>query len=145
MPCPLLGPRTIIANHLVSPFGNTLLTRNNLPTNTARPLPMVRTFSAVSGSCLESLPRHTYSLQLRRPPLLHCLLELCSNNKASDLLQAVKKLLDLRAIEEVEDTSSLGYYSRLFLVPKPDGSFRPIIDLMKIKPLSRKTFISFSQ
>ena len=30
------------------------------------------------------------------------------------------------------DTSSLGYYSRLFLVPKPDGSFRPIIDLMKL-------------
>ena len=30
------------------------------------------------------------------------------------------------------DTTSQGYYSRLFLVPKPDGSFRPIIDLKKL-------------
>ena len=30
------------------------------------------------------------------------------------------------------DTTSPGYYSRLFLVPKPDGSFRPIIDLKKL-------------
>ena len=30
------------------------------------------------------------------------------------------------------DTTSPGYYSRLFLVPKPDGSFRPIIGLKKL-------------
>ena len=30
------------------------------------------------------------------------------------------------------DTTSPGYNSRLFLVPKPDGSFRPIIDLKKL-------------
>ena len=30
------------------------------------------------------------------------------------------------------DTTSLGYYSRLFLVTKPDGSFHPIIDLKKL-------------
>ena len=44
----------------------------------------------------------------------------------------MKKLLDSQAIEEVTDASSLGYYSRLFLVPKPDGSFRPMIDLKKL-------------
>ena len=44
----------------------------------------------------------------------------------------MKKLLDSQAIKEVKDTSSLGYYSHLFLVPKPDGSFRPIIDLKKL-------------
>ena len=64
--------------------------------------------------------------------LLHHPLELHSNNKPADLLQTVKKLRDSRAIEEVKDTSSLGYYSCLFLVPKPDGSFRPIIDLKKL-------------
>ena len=30
------------------------------------------------------------------------------------------------------DTTSPGYYSRLFLVTKPDGSFHPIIDLKKL-------------
>ena len=66
------------------------------------------------------------------PSLFHRTLEFCSNNRPSDLLQAVKKLLDSQAIEEVTDTSSPGYYSCLFLVPKPDGSFRPIIDFKKL-------------
>ena len=66
------------------------------------------------------------------PSLLRYLLELPRNNKAADLQNAVQKLLLSRAIEEVMDTTSPGYYSRLFLVPKPDGSFRPIIDLKKL-------------
>ena len=66
------------------------------------------------------------------PSLLRYPLELPSHNKAADLQNAVQKLLLSRAIEEVMDTTSPGYYSRLFLVPKPDGSFRPIIDLKKL-------------
>ena len=66
------------------------------------------------------------------PSLLRYPLELPSNNKAADLLHAVQKLRLSRAIEEVMDTTSPGYYSRLFLVPKPDGFFRPIIDLKKL-------------
>ena len=66
------------------------------------------------------------------PPLLRHPLELPSNNKAADLHHAVQKLRLFQAIEEVVDTTSPGYYSRLFLVPKPDGTFRPIIDLKKL-------------
>ena len=66
------------------------------------------------------------------PSLLRYPLELPSNNITADLLHAVQKLRLSRAIEEVMDTTSLGFYSRLFLVPKPDGSFRPIIDLKKL-------------
>ena len=66
------------------------------------------------------------------PSLLHYPLELPSNNTAADLQNAVQKLLLSRAIEEVMDTTSPGYYSRLFLVPKPDGSFLSIIDLKKL-------------
>ena len=66
------------------------------------------------------------------PSLLRYPLELPSNNKAADLLHAVQKLRLSWAIEEVMDTTSPGFYSRLFLVPKPDGSFRPIIDLKKL-------------
>ena len=66
------------------------------------------------------------------PSLLRYPLELPSNNKTADLFHAVQKLRLSRAIEEVTDTTLPGYYSRLFLVPKPDGSFRPIIDLKKL-------------
>ena len=66
------------------------------------------------------------------PSLLHYPLELPSNNKTADLLHAVQKLRLSWAIEEVTDTTSPGYYSHLFLVPKPDGSFRPIIDFKKL-------------
>ena len=66
------------------------------------------------------------------PSLLRYPLELPSNNKAADLQNAVQKLRLSQAIEEVMDPTSPGYYSRLFLVPKPDGSFRPIIDLKKL-------------
>ena len=48
-------------------------------------------------------------------------------------------LLESRAIEEVSNPSSPGYYSRLFLVPKPNGSFRPIIDL--IEPQTRGAIV----
>ena len=44
----------------------------------------------------------------------------------------MKKLLDSQAIEEVRDTSSLVCYNCLFLVGKPNGSFRPIIDLKRL-------------
>ena len=53
-----------------------------------------------------TLSRHSDSLQWCCPTL-HRSLELHSNNKPSDLLQAAKKLLDSRAIEEVNDTSLL--------------------------------------
>ena len=66
------------------------------------------------------------------PSLLRYPLELPSNNKTADLLHGVQKLRLSRAIKEVMDTTSPGYYNRLFLVPKPDGSFRPIIDLKKL-------------
>ena len=66
------------------------------------------------------------------PSLLRYPLELPSNNKTADLLHPVQKLQVSQAIEEVMDTASPGYDSRLFLVPKTDGSFRPIIDLEKL-------------
>ena len=176
---------------LVSLFGKTFLTRNNLPTNTARPLHPKGTFNpkigspplsptttpevadkaqpgrtettrdfnnlvpltaqrkggveeavseirtdslAVGESCLATSPhgQNIFRSCDDAPTLLHRPLELWNDNKSSHLLQAVKKLLDSRAIERVVDTSSPGYYRRLFLVPKPHGSFRPIIDLQKL-------------
>ena len=42
----------------------------------------------------------------------------------------VTALLDKGAIEEVNPLSlTPGFYSRIFLVPKKDGGFRPVFDL----------------
>ena len=44
-------------------------------------------------------------------------------------LQAVVDMLLKGAIQEVRDSSSLAFYSRLFLVAKKTGGWRPVIDL----------------
>ena len=51
--------------------------------------------------------------------------------KNSALIQQVQKLLEKGAIEEVQDPSTPGFYSRIFLVPKKDD-WRPIIDLSSL-------------
>ena len=40
--------------------------------------------------------------------------------------------LSKNAIERVENVKSLGFYSRLFLVPKPHQRWRPVIDLSRL-------------
>ena len=45
------------------------------------------------------------------------------------LQEQVAKMLQKGALEEVLDKNSPGFYARLFLVKKADGTWRPIIDL----------------
>jgi len=45
------------------------------------------------------------------------------------LKEQFQTLLDKGAIEEVENPESPGFYSHLFVVPKPSGEWRPIINL----------------
>ena len=47
----------------------------------------------------------------------------------ANLLEALYQLVNKNAIEPVENQNSLGFYNRLFLVPKPDNRWRPILDL----------------
>lgn len=49
--------------------------------------------------------------------------------KAAALRAEVQALRQKQAIDIVDDPGSPGFYSHLFVVPKPDGSWRPIIDL----------------
>ena len=65
----------------------------------------------------------------QRPQLTHQSISFRTRNNRQDLQQAVDALLMKGAIERVTNVRSLGFYSRLFLVPKKTGDLRPVIDL----------------
>ena len=65
----------------------------------------------------------------QRPQLTHQSISFRTRNSRHDLQQAVDALLRKGAIEWVTNVKSLGFYSRLFLVPKKTGDLRPVIDL----------------
>ena len=49
--------------------------------------------------------------------------------KQSHLLEALYQLVNKNAVEPVANQNSLGFYNQLFLVPKPNNRWRPILDL----------------
>ena len=65
----------------------------------------------------------------QRPQLTHQSISFRTRNSRQDLQQAVDALLMKGAIERVTNVRSLGFFSRLFLVPKKTGDLRPVIDL----------------
>ena len=67
---------------------------------------------------------------LVRFPLI--LSEYKARQKDQALATCIQSLLSKNAIERVENVKSLGFYSRLFLVPKPHQRWRPVIDLSRL-------------
>ena len=55
-----------------------------------------------------------------------------ARQKDQALATCIQSLLSKNAIERVENVKSLGFYSRLFLVPKPHQRWRPVIDLSRL-------------
>ena len=49
--------------------------------------------------------------------------------RQSLLLEALAQLTNKNAVEPVTNQTSLGFYNQLFLVPKPNNRWRPILDL----------------
>jgi hypothetical protein len=64
-----------------------------------------------------------------RPPLTRVPRSFPDPAKHQILTQEINKMLVKGALEEVHDLDSPGFYSRLFVVPKPGGKWRPVIDL----------------
>ena len=53
-----------------------------------------------------------------------------TNARETELMnQEIQKLLDKGAIQQVSGVTAEGYYSRIFLVPKKEGQYRPVINL----------------
>ena len=51
-----------------------------------------------------------------------------NREKQEFLIKAVYQMIDKRAITPVQKVTSLGFYSHLFLVPKPGKKWHPVID-----------------
>ena len=77
--------------------------------------------------------REGYTLPFRFRPHLTRSPTVISNyhnpTKQSFLLEALYQLINKNAVEPVDNPNSLGFYNRLFLVPKPNNRWRPILDL----------------
>ena len=65
----------------------------------------------------------------RRPTLTRSRIGFSTRNSSEELQTAVDALLEKGAVERVVHEHTLGFYSRLFLVPKKTGDLRPVIDL----------------
>ncbi len=96
-----------------------------------------------SDTWTQSVIRSGYRIQFRvrphvlwRLPPLHVRTVPSNQEKLRLLCDEVKSLLEKRAIERVTDRHSpTGYFSRIFLVRKKTGGWRPIIDLSQLNRL----------
>ena len=65
----------------------------------------------------------------RFPTVISCYV---NPHRNSYLLEALHQLIDKNAVELVQNQTYLGFFNRLFLVPKPNNKWRPILDLSKL-------------
>ena len=91
----------------------------------------------------ESRPARTVSMGVgltfkSRPKLTRHPVQFMTHSSLDGLRRATTLLEQKKVIVPVRDRSSLGFYSRLFLVPKRSGEDRPIIDL---SPLNRQLVV----
>ena len=67
----------------------------------------------------------------RSPTVVSCYV---NPHRNSYLMEALHQLIDKNAVELVHNQTSLGFFNRLFLVPKPNNKWRPILDLSNLNP-----------
>ena len=60
---------------------------------------------------------------------LHPPLSVQTEPNQAHLLEALYQLVNKNVMEPVANQNSLGFYNRLFLVPKPNNRWRPVLDL----------------
>ena len=65
----------------------------------------------------------------RSPAVISCYV---NPHRNSYLLEALHQLIAKNAVELVKHQKSLGFFNRLFLVPKPNNKWRPMLDVSKL-------------
>ena len=76
-----------------------------------------------------TLPFRTRPKLVRFPTVISCY---GNPQRNSYLLEALHQLIDKNAVEVVRNQTSLSFFNRLFLVPKPNNRWRPILDLSNL-------------
>ena len=89
-----------------------------------------------AGPRVAQILKEGYTLPFRIRPYLSRISTVisCYGNPHRNLklLEALHQLMDKNAIELVHKQVSLGFFNRLFLVPKPNNKWRPILDLSNL-------------
>ena len=101
-----------------------------------------RQVTKVFGKSLGSNPRvvsilkEGYNLPFKmRPPLTRSPLIVSgygNPRRNKYLKEALQSLITKQAVEKVVVRASVAFYNRLFIVPKPNNKWRPILDLSKL-------------
>ena len=76
-----------------------------------------------------ALPFRIWPNLTRSPTVISCY---GNPHRNLNLLEALHQLMNKNAIELVHKHNSLGFFNRLFLVPKPNNKWRPILDLSNL-------------
>ena len=76
-----------------------------------------------------TLPFRIRPKLVRFPTVISCYV---NPQRNSYLLEALHQLIDKNAVEIVRNQTSLSFFNRLFLVPKPNNRWRPILDLSNL-------------
>ena len=91
-----------------------------------------------AGPKVVQILKQGYTLPFQNRPKLSRVPTVVSSyanlHRNSYLLEALQQLIDKNAVERVHNQTSLGFFNRLFLVPKPNNKWRPILDLSKLNP-----------
>ena len=89
-----------------------------------------------AGPKVLQILKQGYTLPFRNRPKLSRFPTVISHyanlHRNSYLLEALQQLINKNAVERVHNQTSLGFFNRLFLVPKPHNKWRPILDLSNL-------------
>ena len=76
-----------------------------------------------------TIPFQTRQNLTRSPTIISCYVH---PHRNLYLLEALHQLTNKNAVELVKNKESEGFYNQLFLVPKPNNKWRPILDLSNL-------------
>ena len=120
----------------VKPVTNVQIAASNLPVGARLQNYWQTWLDLGAGPKVVQTLREGYTLpfqirpKLTRSPTISCYV---NPHRNLYLLEKLQQLMDKNAVELVQNEKSLGFFNQLFLVPKPNNHWRPILDLSKLR------------